>query len=245
MAGMVVGTAPKKPAAPTTMVLNGQTYTSRQRTNAPQETFGGDDVFSDDHQTVWSPMQQQGGATSRLSARASGGAGEIPVQTPSMSIAAARSEAEQMLPTPPRAAVLPPRIVAPVRADNSAAEAASFARAKDRIGMTGQGAMKSLQSLMSRRGLAGSGIEGREMGDLVSGVRGQLGDVVRDQTIEGLRRDNAVEDRNYAGELGQRATDVGFETNTRGQDIQAAQGRASLMPSLLSLILRSGTGTAY
>lgn len=180
---------------------------------------------------------EYGGAGSRLNSRAGGG-GDLNLEQ-------AKIQAEMMLPPAPAPAVLPPRVAAPVRADNSTAESATFARAKDRIGMTGQGAMKSLASQMSRRGLAGSGIEGAQIGELLGGVRGQLGDVVRDQTIEGLKRDYAVEDRNYAGDLNQRGQDIGYGTTTRGQDIGAAQSRASLMPTLLQLLMRSGTGAAY
>lgn len=154
-------------------------------------------------------------------------------------------KAKENLPPDPRPAVLPERIAPPSRQDFTAANAAMFARAKDRIGMTGQGAMKSLQREMSRRGLGGSGIEGAEMGDIIGGARGQLGDVIRDQTIADVNRHAALDDRDFSALLGQRATDVGFETTTRGQDIQAIGQKASALPQLISLAMRSGTGAIY
>lgn len=157
----------------------------------------------------------------------------------------AMAKINPLLPPVPDKIEAPPRIVGPTRADSSAAEAAAFGRAKDRIGKIGGGAMQSLTRMMGRRGLGGSGIEGKAIGQSVEGLRGELGDVVRDQTIEGLKRDWQVEDRNYAGDLGQRSNDMGFATTTRGQDINAAQGRTSSIPALLSLLRRSGTGAAY
>lgn len=154
-------------------------------------------------------------------------------------------KAKPHLPARPRAAVLPDRIAPPSRTGFEAANAAAFARAKDRIGLTGQGAMASLQREMSRRGLSGSGIEGAEMGDLVGGLRGQLGDVIRDQTIEDIKRNAQLDDRDFAALLGQRSDDLGFELTSRGQDITAEGQRASALPALISLAMRSGTGTIY
>jgi hypothetical protein len=146
-------------------------------------------------------------------------------------------------PGPPPREEAPARITGPSQADRRAAESAAFARAKDRIGQTGAGAMTALTRAMSRRGLGGSGIEGGQIGNLVSGLRGQLGDVVRSQTLEGLARDQAVEDRNYAGDISQRGADMGFATGQRGQDIQAAGQRASSIPALMSLFRQYQQGT--
>jgi hypothetical protein len=186
-----------------------------------------------------------GGAGGGGGSRGAGGGGASGPTDPGMSFEAAMARINPLLPAVPDPATAPPRIVGPTRADSSAAEAALFARAKDRIGKIGGGAVKSLTRLMGRRGLAGSGIEGRALSDQLAGMRGELGDVVRDQTIEGLRRDQAIEDRNYAGDLSQRAGDMGFTTTTRGQDISARQGRTSSIPALLSLLMRSRTGAAY
>lgn len=188
-----------------------------------------------------------GGAGPRASAARSGGSGggDTGAGGSGFDFDAAMAKINPLLPVTPAPVAPPPRIVGPTRADNAAAEAAAFGRAKDRIGKIGGGAVQSLQRMMSRRGLGGSGIEGKELGGLVEGMRGELGDVVRDQAIEGLKRDYAVEDRNYAGDLSQRGADMGFTTTTRGQDIGAAQGRTSQIPALLSLLMRSRTGAAY
>lgn len=140
-----------------------------------------------------------------------------------------------LLPSTPAPIEAPAHVTGPTQADRRAAEAAAFARAKDRIGQTGAGAMTALTRSLGRRGLSGSGIEGAQIGSLVSGLRGQLGDTIREQTLQGLARDQAVEDRNYAGDISQRTTDMGFGTTQRGQDIQAMGQRASSIPALMSL----------
>ncbi len=154
-------------------------------------------------------------------------------------------EIQQYLPAPVPHATLPPRIEHPSRVDRSAAEAAAFGRAKDTVGQSTQGALKALRRQMSARGISGSGLESAGISDVVTRGEGELGDVARDQAIEGVRRDYAEADRNYAGDLSQRGEDVGFTSGQRGQDIQQSQGRASAIPALLSLILRNRTGAAY
>lgn len=190
-----------------------------------------------DPRTGFSLNYPGGGGGARRSGSGAGGSG--------VSFDEAVVKAKPHLPARPRPAVLPERIAPPPRTDFEAANAAEFARAKDRIGMTGQGAVRSLQSLMTRRGLAGSGIEGAELGDLVGGLRGQLGDVIRDQTITNVNRNAQLDDRDFAALLGQRSDDLGFEVSTRGQDISAEGQRASALPALISLAMRSGSGTIY
>lgn len=68
--------------------------------------------------------------------------------------------------------------------DTSAAQAAAFARAKDRVGQLGAGALAGLRSSLGGRGLLGSGAEVRGAVDVVNRGQGELGDVVREQAIE-------------------------------------------------------------
>lgn len=242
------------PVAPTMMTINGTTYQGNVRPKGQQHgSFTDGTIFSDDGNSYWTPIPKPGvhppidagydygAASSRLAARAAPRAA-----TTGMDFSAAKRESEAMLPDLPGPVAPPPQVAPPPRTDFTAANAAMFGRAKDRIGQIGQGAMKTLQSRMSRRGLAGSGIEGAEMGELVDQTRGELGDVVRDQTIADVNRNASLDDRDFAAAIGQRGTDMGFTTTTRGQDINARQSRASLMPSFLSLLMRSsGTGAAY
>jgi len=140
---------------------------------------------------------------------------------------------------------MPAHVTPPPKADRTAAEAAAYGRAKDQIGQNAGGALKALQRQMSARGIRGSGLEAGGLSALIGTAQGQLGQVSRDQAIEGLKRDYQVEDRNYAGDLTQRTGDMGWLTTERGQDIDQAQGRASMIPALLRLMQQSGTGAIY
>jgi hypothetical protein len=100
------------------------------------------------------------------------------------------------------------RIKPMTAADRSGAEGAAFGRAKDRIGQATQGLMKSVNSSYSRRGLAGSGLEADAMSGALDQGAGQTGEVIRDQAIEGLRRQSQVDDANYAGNIQQRGQDI-------------------------------------
>jgi hypothetical protein len=109
-------------------------------------------------------------------------------------------------------------------ADNAAAEAAAFGRAKDRTGLATQGLLRSIRNQMARRGISGSGIEADMTGDALMGGFGEIGEVIRDQAIEGLQRRYDMADQTYQGEITQ-----------RGQDMSAAAQRNDMIMSLLRL----------
>lgn len=140
---------------------------------------------------------------------------------------------------------MPARVTPPDPASRAAAEAAAYGRAKDQIGASAGGALKALQRQMGVRGIRGSGLEGAALSSLIGGTQGQLGQVSRDQAIEGLKRDYQVEDRNMAAELAQRTGDMSWLTTERGQDIDQEQGRASMIPGLLRLVNANRAGVAY
>lgn len=124
---------------------------------------------------------------------------------------------------------IPPRIPQIPDADRTAAESAAFGRAKDRVGLATQGLLKSIRNNFAKRGLSGSPLAmSREAGALESGA-GQIGEVIRDQAIEGLRRQYDVRDQNYQGDISQ-----------RGQDISAEQARQNLVLSLVRAAFESG-----
>lgn len=119
------------------------------------------------------------------------------------------------------AGTLPSRVAGVSPADRRAAEDAAFARAKERVGATTQGLLRSIQNTMARRGIQGSGIEGELTERALTGGAGQLGEVARDQAIEGLRRAQAIEDRDYAGGIAQRGQEIPLLQQRRGQALDA------------------------
>jgi hypothetical protein len=113
--------------------------------------------------------------------------------------------------------------------DNTEANAAEFARAKDRVGEIGRGALTGLRSSMGARNMMGSGIEGRQTADVIQKGQGQLGEVVRDQAITNSDQDNANAVTGYHGDIQQRgqdqaaaATEYSGKITQRGQDMNAA-----------------------
>lgn len=113
--------------------------------------------------------------------------------------------------------------------DNTEANAAEFARAKDRVGEIGRGALTGLRSSMGSRNMMGSGIEGKQTADVIQSGQGQLGEVVRDQAITNSNQDNANAVTGYQGDITQRgqdqnaaATEYQGKITQRGQDMNAA-----------------------
>lgn len=105
--------------------------------------------------------------------------------------------------------------VAPV--DTSAAQAAAFARAKDQVGQTAQGALKGLRSANGATGRMGSGSEGRQVASVVGQGQAQLGDVSRQGAIQESDRAQNEGNINYQGGIAQRGQNVSM----RGQDVAA------------------------
>jgi hypothetical protein len=145
---------------------------------------------------------------------------------------------------------LMPREVGKGPEDRRAAESAAFARAGERIARIGKGNMTGLRNQMTRRGISGSGIEAEGIKDVQNNTAGQLGEVVRDQAIEGLRREQAIDDRDLAAGISQRGQDLGIQgTNytggiaQRGQDINQNDWKMQALPSILAL-LRMKSGAA-
>lgn len=118
--------------------------------------------------------------------------------------------------------------------DTSAAENASFARAKDQVGLQTRGALTGLAGAMAGRGVVGSGVEGRGQLGVVNQGQQQLADVSRQQAIThaDLAQKNA--EMAYSGGITQRGQDIGQNLGNgqlalgaynsgiqqRGQDIQ-------------------------
>lgn len=88
----------------------------------------------------------------------------------------------------PPAPPAPPAPAAPV-ADQA------FARAKDRAGQSMQSGLRTLRSVMQRKGQAGSSIEGDAVAGLIGGETQRLADVDLASAVEGQRRGYELDDR--------------------------------------------------
>lgn len=108
--------------------------------------------------------------------------------------------------------------LAPV--DTSAAESASFNKAKDQVGQESTGALAGLRSALGARGMLGSGLEERGTAAAATSAAGQLGDVSRQQAV--TRASNAQKNAqaNFEGDITQ-----------RGQDFQREEAANSLAGS--------------
>ena len=112
--------------------------------------------------------------------------------------------------------------VAPIQApDFSAAQSAAFARAKDQVGLEAQGALTGLRSALGGRGLLGSGAEYQGTQNVITRGMGELGDVSREQAIQGAGAQERAASLGYTGGIQQ-----------RGQDIQSQQAQAGLQAQI-------------
>jgi hypothetical protein len=103
-----------------------------------------------------------------------------------------------------------------IPADESAARAAAFARAKEQAGHTARASLNSLYDVMASTGRAGSGAEASLTGDIVSGAAGDINDFTRDQSITDTNRAADISDRNYAGDLTRRGQDMAKQQTLLG-----------------------------
>lgn len=107
-------------------------------------------------------------------------------------------------------------------ADEGAARAAAFARAKEQAGSTALASLKALSDVMAESGKMGSSVEGNAKASIIGGAGHDINDFTRTQLIQDLDRAAEVGDRNYQGQVTQ-----------RGQNL-------SLIPSLMGLITAGG-----
>lgn len=116
---------------------------------------------------------------------------------------------------------LPPTVQYGPTGDADPAMAAAYARAKDVAGQQSRAAMNSLSSLMSERGMLGSGYDSAGQRNVVSGAFNQMGDINREQLIQQLQNISHVRDLTYQGGIQQ-----------RGQDISKQQAILGLLNSM-------------
>lgn len=120
--------------------------------------------------------------------------------------------------------------LAPV--DTTAAETASFNKAKDTVGQTTAGSLTGLRSALASRGMLGSGLEERGTTAAITAGAGQLGDVSRQQAV--TRADEAQKNAqaNFEGDITQRGQDFSSADTRRGQDFQKEEAGNTLAGSL-------------
>ncbi len=94
-------------------------------------------------------------------------------------------------------------------ADPSAANAATFKAAGDKVGAIGRGSVDALHDASSERGGFGAGVEAGSIAALRGGNAARAADVGRQQTISAVDTQNQMANRNYAGALTKRGQDLG------------------------------------
>jgi hypothetical protein len=119
--------------------------------------------------------------------------------------------------------------------DQSAAESATFGKAKDQVGQETAGALTGLRSALAARGMLGGQGEYRGTQGVVTKGQGELGDVSRQQAVTHLGNEMDIEKANQQAALTGRGQNIDFSLGTRGQDvtqrgqdIQYAESQAQL-----------------
>ena len=127
-----------------------------------------------------------------------------------------------------------PRVSMP---DTAAANAAIFARAKDRAGEIARSALQGLQGEMAGRGLLGSGIAADQTRQIVERGAGGLQEVGREQAIQDALNLARRGEMQYQGDITQRGQDLSAYEAQAARD---AALRAQQMQGLLSVINSAG-----
>ncbi len=122
----------------------------------------------------------------------------------------------------PSAIASVPEVAQVALPDNSAAAAAAFARAKDKVGATTASSITALRSALAGRGMLGGGGERRGVTNILTTGQGQLGDTSREQAISDVSRATDFAKMGYEGAISQRGQDI----TQRQQDISASQSAA-------------------
>lgn len=109
-----------------------------------------------------------------------------------------------------------------INADEEAARAAAFGRAKDQTGLITRGAVDSLRSLYAGTGNVGAQRQGLE--NIVAGGAGALNEFTRDQLMSDLEREAEVSDLTYQGNITQRGQDINRPFNPQLQALISLMG---------------------
>jgi hypothetical protein len=119
--------------------------------------------------------------------------------------------------------------------DTAGAQAALFAREKDRVGEVGRSSLTALRSALAGRGMLGGGAEAKGTRDVITAGMRELGETGREQTIQEANRQNQWARTGYEGALQQRGQDIAARSSDMARESaqsEAAQQRAFEMDRL-------------
>jgi hypothetical protein len=130
--------------------------------------------------------------------------------------------------------------------DTTAADAARFGRAKDQVGDITRSSLTGLRSALASRGQLGGGGESHGTAAIFTKGQGDLGNMVREQAIQGSERDAERAGLEFTGGISQRGQDLSAQQaanalaqrmqevayqgdiTQRGQDLSSQQFNATL-----------------
>lgn len=101
-------------------------------------------------------------------------------------------------------------------ADENAARAAAFARAKDQASMTARASLDALTTELTGRGIVGSGEDFLRTSGVVNRAAQGVNELTREQYIQDLNRAAEVADQTYSGNIAQRGQDLGLSPSILG-----------------------------
>jgi hypothetical protein len=139
-------------------------------------------------------------------------------------------------------------IAAPKPADNAAATAAAYARAKDKIALEGNAASKAMEGALTARGVSGTGLEAKGRKDITRASMSQLGEVARQQAMSDVQREDEFAKLGYTGGITQRGQDIQSilskymaDLTQRGQNINQQTNPLGYINPLTSLAMMGGS----
>lgn len=220
------------PAVGQQQIINGQSYTmyspawyaamqaEAQRASSAEGTAAGTKLAAASKAAGVPIGSSASSSSSTTASSGSGGSYSAPstVPPPSLQGLTAATGGGAIAPTGVQGGATTAHL-APV--DTSAAETASFNKAKDQVGLESTGALAGLRSALGGRNLLGGGLESRATTGVATSAAGQLGDVSRQQAV--TRADEAQKNAatNFSGDITQ-----------RGQDFQKEEAGNSLAGDL-------------
>lgn len=107
--------------------------------------------------------------------------------------------------------------------DTSAANAASYAAAKDQAGQTSGAALRSLQNVMAGRGLSGSNLEADQARQIIQNTAQGINDVSRTQAINNTQLAQQAAELQYQGGITQRGQDIQQQEAANQLQVQKQQ----------------------
>lgn len=109
--------------------------------------------------------------------------------------------------------------------DNTAANAARFAQAKDQAGQTARGSLTALRDELGGRGMLGGGVEAGATSGLIERAAQGANDMTRQNAITDANQNEENALATYQGGITQRGQDQSYGATLRGQDLSAQQNR--------------------